>query len=68
MQKLERIAVFHDDMELHPGTIRVNLGRGHNGLRSVGSAIGQSYWRVRFGVGRAELCNLSTNASIVMHT
>ncbi|MDD9361586.1 MAG: hypothetical protein PV344_01500 [Anaplasma sp.] len=41
---------------------------GHNVLRSVDSAIGKAYWRVRFGIERAELCNLSTNASVVMHT
>ncbi|KJV80810.1 peptidyl-tRNA hydrolase [Anaplasma phagocytophilum str. CRT53-1] len=58
----EHITVFHDDVELQPGTIRVKLGGGsggHNGLRSIDSAIGKAYWRVRFGVGRAELCNLS---------
>ncbi|QJC27932.1 peptidyl-tRNA hydrolase [Anaplasma platys] len=62
MLKPERVIVFHDDVALQPGVIRVKLGgssAGHNGIRSIDSAIGTDYWRVRFGVGRDELCNLS---------
>ena len=47
--------VFHDEIELLPGKVRVKVGgghAGHNGLKSVDAAVGQDYWRVRLGVGR----------------
>jgi peptidyl-tRNA hydrolase, PTH1 family len=50
----EQIAVFHDDIDLDPGKLRVKLGggnAGHNGLRSIDDAIGNNYWRVRVGIG-----------------
>jgi peptidyl-tRNA hydrolase, PTH1 family len=49
-----QIAVFHDDIDLDPGEIRVKRGggtAGHNGLRSLDDAIGNDYWRVRVGIG-----------------
>ncbi len=49
------IIVFHDEIELLPGKVRVKTGgghAGHNGLKSVDAAIGPDYWRVRLGVGR----------------
>jgi peptidyl-tRNA hydrolase, PTH1 family len=49
------IVVFHDEVELPPGKVRVKLGggnAGHNGLRSLSDHIGNDYHRVRFGVGR----------------
>ena len=54
--KLEpaNIVVFHDEVELPPGKIRLKLGggnAGHNGLRSISDHIGNDYRRVRFGVG-----------------
>jgi PTH1 family peptidyl-tRNA hydrolase len=51
---LGEIAVFHDDIDLADGKLRVKRGGGaggHNGLRSIDEAIGQDYWRVRIGVG-----------------
>ncbi len=49
------ITVFHDDIDLVPGKVRVKQGggaAGHNGLRSIDRALGESgYWRVRLGVG-----------------
>lgn len=48
------IAVFHDEIDLAPGKLKVKRGggaAGHNGLRSIDAAIGQDYWRVRLGVG-----------------
>jgi PTH1 family peptidyl-tRNA hydrolase len=48
------ITVFHDEIELPPGKVRVKIGggiAGHNGLRSISSHIGNEYWRVRLGVG-----------------
>jgi PTH1 family peptidyl-tRNA hydrolase len=52
---LSDITVFHDEIELPPGKLRVKVGggiAGHNGLRSISSQIGNEYRRVRFGVGR----------------
>jgi PTH1 family peptidyl-tRNA hydrolase len=52
----ERIVVIHDELDLPFGTIRLKLGggdNGHNGLRSVTSALGtREYYRVRIGIGR----------------
>jgi len=49
------ITVFHDDIDLAPGKVRVKLNggaAGHNGLRSIDRSLGdQGYWRVRLGVG-----------------
>lgn len=49
------VFVFHDELELPPGRVRVKQGgghAGHNGLKSLDSAIGTDYWRVRLGIGR----------------
>ena len=51
---LADITVFHDEIELAPGKVRVKVGggiAGHNGLRSVSEHIGNDYHRVRIGVG-----------------
>ena len=48
------ITVFHDEIELPPGKVRVKVGggiAGHNGLRSISEHIGNDYRRVRFGIG-----------------
>jgi PTH1 family peptidyl-tRNA hydrolase len=48
------IIVFHDDLDLKPGQIRIKQGGGHgghNGLKSLDAAIGKDYWRVRLGIG-----------------
>ena len=48
------VVVFHDEVELPPGKIRLKLGggnAGHNGLRSISDHIGNDYRRVRLGVG-----------------
>lgn len=49
------LTVFHDDIDLVPGKVRVKQGggaAGHNGLRSIDRALGdQGYWRVRLGIG-----------------
>lgn len=50
----EDIVVFHDELDLVAGKIRVKLGgghAGHNGLRSLDQHIGKNYWRVRIGIG-----------------
>jgi peptidyl-tRNA hydrolase, PTH1 family len=52
----EQIVVVHDEIDIPFGTLRVKLGggdNGHNGLRSVRSALGTGdFYRVRAGVGR----------------
>jgi len=51
----EDVIVFHDDLDLAPGHIRIKKGGGsggHNGLKSLDTHIGQDYWRVRIGIGR----------------
>ncbi len=48
------IVVFHDEIDLAPGKLRVKRGgghAGHNGLRSIHASIGADYVRVRMGVG-----------------
>ena len=51
----ENIIVFHDEIDLALGTVKMKIGggnAGHNGLKSIDSVIGKEYWRVRLGVGR----------------
>ncbi len=48
------ITVFHDELDLAPGKLRVKHGgghAGHNGLRSIHDHIGPHYTRVRMGIG-----------------
>ena len=51
---LDDIIVFHDELDLPPGKVRVKMGggvAGHNGLRSISAHIGNDYRRVRIGIG-----------------
>ena len=48
------VTVFHDEIDLPPGKVRVKVGggiAGHNGLRSITAHVGNDYRRVRIGVG-----------------
>jgi peptidyl-tRNA hydrolase, PTH1 family len=48
------IYVFHDELDLAPGKLKVKAGggnAGHNGLRSITDHIGNEYRRVRIGIG-----------------
>jgi PTH1 family peptidyl-tRNA hydrolase len=48
------VIVFHDELDLAPGKMRVKAGgghAGHNGLRSLHQHIGADYQRVRMGIG-----------------
>ncbi len=48
------VTVFHDELDLAPGKLRVKQGgghAGHNGLRSMHAHIGADYARVRLGIG-----------------
>jgi PTH1 family peptidyl-tRNA hydrolase len=52
--ELPDIVVFHDEIDLAPGKLRVKTGggiAGHNGLRSITAHVGNDYRRVRIGVG-----------------
>lgn len=50
-----RVVVFHDELDLAAGKIKVKQGggnAGHNGLRSIEGHLGTpDYWRVRLGIG-----------------
>jgi len=51
---VEDITVFHDELDLAPGKIRLKNGgghAGHNGLRSIHQHLGEAYARVRLGIG-----------------
>ena len=48
------MVVFHDELDLAAGKVRVKRGggaAGHNGLRSIDAHLGPDYWRVRLGIG-----------------
>ncbi|MFP1644232.1 aminoacyl-tRNA hydrolase [Pontitalea aquivivens] len=48
------VTVFHDELDLAPGRCRVKTGgghAGHNGLRSIHAHVGETYHRVRLGIG-----------------
>jgi PTH1 family peptidyl-tRNA hydrolase len=51
---LDDVVVFHDELDLAPGKLRVKTGggvAGHNGLKSITAHIGNEYVRVRIGIG-----------------
>lgn len=48
------VIVFHDELDLAPGKVRLKTGgghAGHNGLRSIHAHLGPEYDRVRLGIG-----------------
>ena len=48
------VTVFHDELDLEPGKMRLKTGgghAGHNGLRSIHQHLGPDYMRVRLGIG-----------------
>lgn len=51
----DAISVFHDELDLAPGKVRIKKGggaAGHNGLRSTDRQLGTAdYWRIRLGIG-----------------
>jgi PTH1 family peptidyl-tRNA hydrolase len=52
--KPEEILVAHDELDLPAGTARLKRGGGHgghNGLRSAHQHLGESYARLRIGIG-----------------
>ncbi len=62
------VIVFHDEIDLEPGKLRVKFGgglAGHNGLKSLSAHIGNDYQRVRIGVGHPG--NRDAVAHYVLH-
>lgn len=50
----DQIIVFHDEIDLAPGKVRIKQGgglAGNNGLKSTAAHLGPDFWRVRIGVG-----------------
>jgi peptidyl-tRNA hydrolase, PTH1 family len=48
------ILVAHDELDLPVGSVRLKKGGGHgghNGLRDTIAHIGESFWRLRLGIG-----------------
>ncbi|WP_421996491.1 aminoacyl-tRNA hydrolase [Reyranella sp.] len=61
---LDRIVVFHDELDLAPGRVRMKKGGGaggHNGLRDIDAHVGNGYRRVRIGIGHPG------NKDLVLH-
>ena len=59
--------VFHDDMDIDIGKIKVKFGgsnAGHNGIDSIDKNIGKNYSRIRIGIGRPK--KNSTGADYVL--
>ncbi len=51
---LNDVVVFHDELDLAPGKVRVKAGGGaggHNGIRDLDAHLGTDYRRVRIGIG-----------------
>ena len=51
----EDVIVFHDDLDVELGKIKVKFGgssAGHNGIASIDKFIGKDYSRVRIGIGK----------------
>ena len=62
------VIVFHDEIDLVPGKLRVKTGggnAGNNGLRSITAHIGADFVRVRIGVGHPG--NKDAVAHYVLH-
>jgi PTH1 family peptidyl-tRNA hydrolase len=50
----DALTVFHDELDLAPGKVKVRVGgglAGHNGLRSIDQHLGPEFRRVRIGIG-----------------
>ena len=65
--EVKNIFVFHDDMDIDVGKVKVKFGgssAGHNGIESIDKNIGKNYSRIRIGVGRPK--DNSTGAEHVL--
>ena len=53
--EVKDVFVFHDDMDIDIGKVKVKFGgsnAGHNGIDSIDKNIGKNYSRIRIGIGR----------------
>src|SRR6185503_9210616 len=58
---LDDIVVFHDELDLPAGKLRIKTGggvAGHNGLRSISAHLGNDYRRARIGIGKPDVKEL----------
>ena len=65
---IDNVFVFHDEIDLKLGEIKVKKGgshNGHNGLKSIDNCIGSSYHRIRIGVDRPIANRLQNKRDIV---
>jgi len=54
----EDVIVFHDDLDLPVGKVKVKIAGGsggHNGIKNIDSHIGQNYMRVRIGIDKNKM-------------
>ena len=64
---VKNVFVFHDDMDIDLGKVKVKFGgssAGHNGIESIDKNIGKNYSRIRVGIGRPK--NNSAGADHVL--
>ena len=65
---IDNVFVFHDEIDLKLGEIKVKKGgghNGHNGLKSIDNLIGTSYHRIRMGVDRPIVDRIENKRDIV---
>ena len=58
------VFVFHDDMDIDIGKVKVKFGggnAGHNGINSIDQNIGKNYSRIRIGIGRPKKNSTGTD-------
>ena len=58
------VFVFHDDMDIDIGKVKVKFGgsnAGHNGIDSIDKNIGKNYSRIRIGIGRPKKNSTGTD-------
>ena len=51
---IEKVTVFHDELDIALGKVKIKRGggtAGHNGLRSIKEHCGNEFQRVRIGIG-----------------
>ena len=66
--KANNIFVFHDELDLACGRVRVKQGGGHgghNGIRDIDRYLGQDYWRIRIGIGRPKNPNMDIKSWVL---
>ena len=62
--EVKDVFVFHDDMDIDIGKVKVKFGgrnAGHNGIDSIDKNIGKNYSRVRIGIGRPKKNSTGTD-------